>query len=41
MLNVTECAPGQTDLCLKDDMECAKKIFKEHSQLHGNGFNAW
>ena len=26
---------------LKDDMECAKKIFKEHSRLHGNGFNAW
>ena len=26
---------------LADDIKCVKRIFKEHSRLSGNGFNAW
>jgi len=26
---------------LRDDIKCVQKIFKEHSKLSGNGFNAW
>lgn len=26
---------------IKDDVICAKRIFRQHKHLHGNGFNAW
>ena len=26
---------------LTDDIKCVKRIYKEHSKLSGNGFNAW
>lgn len=36
----TNCASFRDD-DIKDDVYCVKKIFKEHSRLSGNGFNAW
>lgn len=29
------------DTLITDDFECVEKIYAEHLQLHGNGFNAW
>ena len=26
---------------IKDDVTCAKRIFRQHHKLSGNGFNAW
>jgi len=26
---------------LDDDVECVKRIYREHEGLSGNGFNAW
>lgn len=26
---------------IKDDVICAKRIFRQHQHLYGNGFNAW
>ncbi|KAJ8972735.1 hypothetical protein NQ317_010224 [Molorchus minor] len=26
---------------IADDVQCAKRIFKEHSRISGDGFNAW
>jgi hypothetical protein len=26
---------------IKDDVTCAKRIFRQHQKLSGNGFNAW